>query len=75
MRIFGTILPYVGIVIGPCDSEGVPAMDDDEAASAQFETKALCVAWLGLAGMFAFGGVQPRLIDPNNPRRYAPGNL
>lgn len=73
--IFGGILPFIGRVIGPCDSAGVPAMDIDAESAAQFETKALCVAWLGMAFMFPFGEVMPRSIDPDNPRAYLKGNL
>lgn len=75
MKILGNILPYVNVVIGPCDADGIPAMDDDEAGSAHFETKALIFAWFGHCMMFPFGDVGPRAVDPANPRQYLAGNL
>jgi len=30
--MFGTILPFIGRVIGPCDCDGNPAMGDEEAS-------------------------------------------
>lgn len=75
MRIFGTILPYIGKVIGPCDADGSPAMTPDEERAAHFETVCWCFAWFGFVAMFPVGEPGPRLIDPNNPRQYAPGNI
>lgn len=73
--MFGTILPFIGRVIGPCNADGLPAMDDDEANAAHFETRALMVAWLGRCMMFPFGEIMPRAVDPSNPRQYLAGNL
>lgn len=75
MSIFGTLLPYVGRVIGPCDAEGVPAMTEAEVAASHWEVPCWCFAWFGFAGLFPFGEVQPRLVDPANPRQYAKGGL
>ena len=75
MRIFGTILPYAGLVIGPCDPAGNPAMDDEEADAAQHETKAVLLAWFDRCVMFPIGEVCPRAIDPRNPRQWLAGDL
>lgn len=75
MRIFGTILPYLGKVIGPCDADGIPAVTQDEERAAHFETVSWCFAWFGFVAMFPTGEPMRRLVDPSNPRRYAPGNL
>lgn len=75
MRIFGYLLPFVGVVVGPCSNEGDPAMDDDEASASHFERKAVCTAWLGQCAMFPFGEIAPRAVDPSNPRQYLAGNL
>ena len=75
MRIFGNLIPFIGVVIGPCSRDGEPAMSDEEADAAHHEIKAVCVAWLGRCGMFPFGLVMPRAIDPDNPRQYLAGNL
>lgn len=75
MSIFGTILPFIGRVIAPCDAEGHPAFSYQEEQAAHFETGAVCVAWFGLAALFPFGQVSMRAIDPLNPKQYAKGNL
>lgn len=75
MRIYGTILPYIGKVIGPCDAAGMPAMTPDEARLAHHEVVCWCFAWLGQVAPFPKGEPMPRMIDPNNPRQYAPGNI
>lgn len=75
MRLFGTILPQVQMVVGPCDEHGIPAVGDEDASGAMWECKALMLAWFGQAMLFGLGGVQPRAVDPANPRRYLSGNL
>lgn len=74
-RLFGTILPYIGVVIAPCDADGNPAMEPDELESARFECRTLMLAWFGQVVAIGMGDVEPRKIDSNNPKRYAPGDL
>jgi hypothetical protein len=73
--IWGTVLPFIGRVITPCDEHGVPAMEPDEFTVAQFETHALILAWLGRCTAIAYGKVEPRAIDPANPRSWRRGDL
>lgn len=75
MSVFGSLLPFVGRVITPCDADGIPAFSPEEERAAHFETPAVCVAWFGFAGLFPFGEVTSRAIDPINPRQYAKGTL
>lgn len=75
MRMFGTILPFIGRAIAPCSGDGEPAMSLEEVGSAAHETKVVMIAWLGRVMAWPYGEVKPRLIDPENPRQYAPGNL
>jgi hypothetical protein len=75
MKIFGTILPFIGRVCGPCDSDGLPAIDDTGAAAADFEVKSFCLAWLGQVLLIPYSDVMARAVDPANPRRYLAGNL
>ncbi|WP_454686851.1 hypothetical protein [Agrobacterium leguminum] len=74
MSVFGTILPYVSRVISPSDADGNPAMNEEENASAHFEVKCWAFAWFGFCALFPFGDAERRMIDPNNPRQYAPGD-
>ena len=71
----GNALPLLSRFIVPCDADGVPAMTPEEIAAARFETRAVVFAWLGLAWTFPFGQVSHRTLDPDDPRRYAPGNV
>ncbi|KQT52203.1 MULTISPECIES: hypothetical protein [unclassified Aureimonas] len=75
MRLSGNLLPFIGRVISPCDANGIPAMTDEEAGEAHFETTALCLAWFGRVIMIGIGAVGPRAVDPDNPRAYLAGNL
>ncbi len=68
MKLLGTVLPYVGVLISPCDADGMPIGDADDERAAHFETKALVFAWLGRFLALPFGSVEPRMIDPANPR-------
>lgn len=74
-RLIGTVLPFIGRVIAPCDEHGNPAMNEAEAISARFERGCICIAWLSFAAMIPFGEIHHRMLDPNTPRRYAPGDL
>ena len=75
MRVFGTVLPFVQRVIMPCDANGVPIATPEEEAAAHFETRAVIFGWLGFFMSVPFGDVEPRAIDPENPRSYLVGNL
>lgn len=75
MRIVGNIVPFIGFAIAPCDGSGVPAMDSDEIEAARHETKVMMFVWFGRVMAFPIGNVMPRLVDPSNPRQYAPGDL
>lgn len=72
--MLGTVIPFIGRAIAPCDSFGIP-LDGEDAEHAQFETPVFMVAWLGQYAAFGFGAVTLRTVDPTNPRRYQPGNL
>lgn len=71
----GNLIPFIGRVITPCDADGVPGMTDEEVAACHFECRAWVFAWFGRATMWAYGDVEPRLIDAANPRQYAPGDV
>lgn len=73
-KLWGTLLPYVGILITPCDEDGVPAGEENIEA-VQFETRSVVFAWFGLFISFGFGAVEPRKIDPSNPRAFARGDI
>lgn len=49
-------------------------MNEDEIASAHFEVKCWAFAWFGFCALFPFGDAERRMIDPSNPRQYAPGD-
>ena len=50
-------------------------MSLEEVDAAAHETNVVMIAWFGLVTAWPYGDVKPRLIDPENPRQYAPGNL
>jgi hypothetical protein len=72
--LIGYILPYFGRIITPCDAYGIPS-GPDTIEYDLWETKAWVFAWLGFYQMIAYGDVDTRAINPENPRQYMPGDL
>lgn len=72
--MLGTIIPWAYRVITLCNADGVPAMTPAEIEAARFETGAWAFAWFGFVIMHPFGDVEARMVDPANPRQYAPGD-
>lgn len=73
--LFGTVLPYIGFVVTPCDARGLPIATPEDERNAHFETSALVMAWFGRFVAIPFGDIDPRTVDPANPKQYAPGDL
>lgn len=71
----GYWIPFIGRVITPCDADGNPGMTDEEMAGCHFECRAWVFAWFGRSMMWAYGEVEPRLVDDTAPWRYAPGDV
>lgn len=70
----GGVIPFAGRVLVPCNEYGEP-VDGEEAEYVAFETCAFATAWLGFYVALAYGNVMPRGVDPNDPKRYAPGDV
>ena len=70
----GRSIPFAGWIIIPCDPYGNP-VDGEEADYAAHEVDAFGVAWLGFGADLAYGEPRPRAVDPNDPKRYAPGDV
>jgi hypothetical protein len=75
VELLGTVIPYAGIVISPCDALGVPAMTAGGEQGARFEITCVCIAWFGYCGLFPIGEARARAIDKSNPRHYAKGEF
>jgi hypothetical protein len=58
-------LPFVGCVMVPCDSSGLPAASAELEARLHYETKAFCLAWFGRVALFPFGAISRRALKAN----------
>ena len=52
-----------------------PDLTHEEMAECHFERRAWVFAWFGRSMMWAYGEVEPRLVDETAPWRYAPGDV
>ena len=74
-KMWGTLLPLIAPVIIPCNQDGDLISGDEDEKAAHFERSAWVFAWFGFYLAVPSGEIAPRMIDPKNPRRYAPGNF
>lgn len=73
--LMGTVLPWIGRVIAPCNEDGDPITNDEEEREAHFERRTVIFAWFNRFAAFPYGPIVPRQVDTANPRQYAQGDL